>query len=49
MLLAAAAARSREMPPAYNVPPDTASADTSVASSNPEPSADQLLPSHCAM
>ena len=36
-----------KLPPAYNALPDAASAHTSLFI--PEPSADQLLPSHCAM
>ena len=51
MLLAALPPAVVKSPPAYNVLPDTASADTQVviASFIPEPRADQLLPFHCAM
>ena len=36
-----------KVPPAYNMPPDTANAHTSLFI--PEPRADQVLPFHCAM
>ena len=47
MELAALPPADVKSPPAYSVPPDTASAYT--GPSIPAPRADQLLPFHCAM
>src|SRR5437899_30044 len=47
MLVAALPPAVVKMPPAYRSLPDTASADT--VPPIPDPSADQLLPSHLAM
>src|ERR1039457_148589 len=52
MLVAALPPACVTAPRAYNVLPDTASADTSLPNCPPdipEPRADQLLPFHCAM